>query len=162
MPLSYEPMTDVGTAIREARQQQRMTIKRLAELAGVDERTVGRIERGEVTNPSKAGQIARVLRIGIYSPGDDLVSDDSRDPRLSEATFTELMAAAMAVHSREVRAAREGDQPREHRPEDTVAAGRMLLMRELPPGVRDAMENGDAVVGTDDHSHPNTGHTGGH
>ncbi|HJR04588.1 MAG TPA: helix-turn-helix transcriptional regulator [Methylomirabilota bacterium] len=119
-------MTEIGQAIREARQAKHMTIKELAERAGVDERTVGRIERGEVRNPSKAGQLQRVLGIGIYASGrDQPAGGDSRDPLLSEATMSELLAAV---------ANRYGDVVRSSRFR-TPEPGDVTELDELPPDV---------------------------
>lgn len=125
MPLPFAGMTDIGQAIRDARQAQRMTIKELADQAGVDERTVGRIERGEVKNPSKAGQLQRVLGIGIYAR-DQVAGDTSRDPRLSEATFPELLQALAARYGNVVRRVRapEGDITEvDELPDDVLALG---------------------------------------
>jgi transcriptional regulator with XRE-family HTH domain len=146
MPLPCSPMTDIGRAIREAREAQRMTIKRLAELADVDERTVGRIERGEVKNPSKAGELTRVLRIGIHARGrgDNDSSGLPRDPRLSEATFTELLGALAAVYGRDVREATE--------------TTRLASREELPPDVATRATSGTIPAGWD---HPNEGNSTG-
>jgi transcriptional regulator with XRE-family HTH domain len=142
-------MTDIGRAIRDARQAQRMTIKRLAELADVDERTVGRIERGEVENPSKAGQLERVLGIGIYTRGrgEDDSSGLPRDPRLSEATFSELLGALAAVHGRDVREARASSE-----------ITRLASLEELPPDVATRAANGAIPTGWD---HPKEGNSTG-
>lgn len=70
-----------------------MTIKELAEAAGVDEATVGRIERGVTLNPSSATALQKILGIGIYQRAE---SNDARNPRLSDATFEELLGALAA------------------------------------------------------------------
>lgn len=142
-------MTDIGQAIREARRDRGLTIKRLAELAGVDERTVGRIENGEVKNPSKAGQLQKILGIGIYARtrGDADPSGDSSDPRLSEATFSELMAAAMAAHARETRELREA-----------LGGTRLASREELPPTVATRVTDGTIPAGWDK---PNEGNSTG-
>lgn len=85
-------MTEIGDAIRAARRDQGLTILQLAESAGVDEATVGRIERGRTGNPSSANALQKVLGIGIYQPPK---THDS-NPRLSDATFEDLLGALAA------------------------------------------------------------------
>lgn len=90
-------MTDIGRAIKAARKDQGLTIKQLAEAAGVDEATVGRVERGVTKNPSSADAMQKVLGIGIYHQPERATAAE-RDPRLSEATFSDLLGALAARH----------------------------------------------------------------
>lgn len=84
-----------------------MTMKQLSEAADVDERTVGRIERGEVKNPSKADALQQVLQIGIYSTTEH-PGGRPHDPRLSEASFTDLLGAIATKYGKDIRAAYTG------------------------------------------------------
>jgi transcriptional regulator with XRE-family HTH domain len=97
-------MSDIGAQIRAARQAQRMTIQELAKRAGVDQRTVGRIELGESPRPSKAGLLQKVLKIGPYAPPPP-ERDALSDPPLSEATFAQLLQALESRHEDALRAA---------------------------------------------------------
>lgn len=100
MPLRCVPMTEIGHAIRQARRDQGMTIKELADRAGKDEATVGRIERGVTRNPSSADALQKVLGIGVYQQPEPTTID--RDPRLSEATFSDLLGALALRYARAI------------------------------------------------------------
>ena len=55
--------TELGLYIRRRRQRKRMTIRQLAEAAGVDYSWIGRLERGEYASPDARllGAVARGL-----------------------------------------------------------------------------------------------------
>jgi transcriptional regulator with XRE-family HTH domain len=90
------PMTDIGTQIREAREDLGWTQKELGRRAGVDPRTVRRIESGESRYPAKAGLLQQALRIGPYAP------PATAGVLLRDATFAELMHALATRHGAEL------------------------------------------------------------
>lgn len=119
-------MSDIGDAIRAAREARRWSQGELAKRAEVDIKTVGRIERGEVKNPSKAGQLQRALQIGIYAPPAEQLRP--HDPPLSEATVPELAAALVTKWAQDVRAA------------DTANGIRIRSREDLPDHVQAAID----------------------
>lgn len=69
-----------GDVVRQARTARGLSQERLARLAGVSARTIGRIERGEdYDDPRMLPTVQRALGIG-----------DSQDPPLSKASAIEL------------------------------------------------------------------------
>lgn len=105
LPLRFGAVSEIGDQIREARRARGMSMVELAEAAGVDLSTVGRIERGKSPNASKAGMLQRVLDIGPYAPAAPAPRGD--DPPLSQATFAELQAELAARYGQALRAGGE-------------------------------------------------------
>ncbi len=61
--MESEATTELGLYIRRQRQRERMTIRQLADAAGVDFSWLGRLERGEYASPDARllGAVARGL-----------------------------------------------------------------------------------------------------
>lgn len=98
-------MTDVGTAIRKARHEKGLTQRQLADAAGVDITTVGRLERGLTKDPASLDKLQRALGMGIYAPAPPVEPPtvDRRDPLLSEATFEETVGHLLRLHGEALR-----------------------------------------------------------
>lgn len=103
-------MSAEGSQIREARRARGMTQKALSAATGVGLRSITRIETGESAAEGKDDgdrpsviRLQRYLQIGPFAPR--AAADKPNDPPLSEATFVELVAALVARHSQDVRAA---------------------------------------------------------
>lgn len=84
-----DPLGDVGAFIRHQREVARMSIRRLADLAGVSNPYLSQIERG-LRNPSAEilQQLADALRISVeslYVRAGLLRSDDGRSTGVIEA-----------------------------------------------------------------------------
>jgi len=107
-----------------------MSQAELARVAGVDPRTVRRIESGESVYPAKAGLLQKALRIGPYAPASTKAADDAQDAvLLRDATFPELLQAIAlrygdAVRAGQFRQPAEGDVTHlDHLPADVEALG---------------------------------------
>lgn len=110
-----------------------MTIKQLAELAGVDEATVGRVERGVTKSPSSADAMQKVLSIGIYEQPERPTTN--RDPRLSEATVGDLLAALAARYYNT-----DAGDPARWRPESRDGTSGLVTPRYDASEYEDAQE----------------------
>lgn len=60
-------MDDLGQRIRAARERRMMTQQELADLVGVDKRTVGNWERGRVRPRNRMGKLTEVLDLEMSS-----------------------------------------------------------------------------------------------
>lgn len=67
----------MGSEIRDARRRRRVTIKLMAERAGVSEKTIGKIERGDPTT-SMGGYASTLFVLGMTNRLAD-VADPSHD-----------------------------------------------------------------------------------
>lgn len=83
-----------GAAIKAAREARGWSQRQLAQHAGIGQRTLGRIERGEVEETPKLRRVQAYLRIGPYQTNEPDGSNNY-DPPLSQATAGELGAEVM-------------------------------------------------------------------
>lgn len=82
----FGAMATRGEKIRRARRAQKLTIKQLADAVGVGERTLGRMERDETTDPRTAAVVEAHLGLDT----DESARGERPLPRLDEATPAEL------------------------------------------------------------------------
>lgn len=115
LPLRLVLMSDIGAQIREAREALGMSQAELGRIAGVDPRTVRRIESGESRYPAKAGLLQKVLHIGPYAPPASRAgAETDEDVLLREATFPELVQQMLTRYGQDIRATERraaGDAP---------------------------------------------------
>jgi transcriptional regulator with XRE-family HTH domain len=121
-------MSAVGDEIRSARQALGMSQAELALAAGVGQRTLGRLERGESEEPRKLGAVQRFLRIGPHAPKPGNPDADPSPP-LSQATFAELVQELTKRHGDVVRALREATSGR------PFPMSRASVADRLPPEI---------------------------
>lgn len=147
VPLKSVPMSGVGDEIKAARRAQRLTIRQVAEETRrlgtpVHVDTISRIERGEVDHPrpETLDVLHEILKLGEHAPA--AVQDRSRDLRVADASFSELMAAATSRYHADMR--------------EALGAGTQLhAIDEVPADVLERARNGTIPSGRPT---PNEGH----
>lgn len=73
--VSPEDVVLAGIEVRQARQERKMSQRAVAKATGMDTTTVGRIERGEVKEPTKLVVLQRFFHTGKYKHDADPVDD---------------------------------------------------------------------------------------
>lgn len=123
-------MASVGAQIRRARLLRRMTIKQLAEAAGVNEKTLGRIERDEVVSRSTP-RVLEYLGLDVnqeetHPPARSRTEEAAGQPvtpgkrLLEEATFPEVWWRAYELWREQVGASRLLPPPELQRRPDVI------------------------------------------
>lgn len=90
-------MSDRGAAIRKARRKRRWSTKDLAEATGVSDRTIGRIERGEVKDSPNIETLEAELRPELEQLARDAAQAAAGD--IGAASFLQALAHLGSLHA---------------------------------------------------------------
>ncbi len=87
---------DIGNRLRRIRTQQNLTAKQLSELSGVPEKTIYRIETGEVKDPKLSSIEPLILTLNCSA--DELLFDRDKFTDLSKLRQEFAQATQMSEH----------------------------------------------------------------
>lgn len=90
-------MSERGAAIRKARNKRRWSTKDLAEATGVSDRTIGRIERGEVTDSRRIDLLEAELKPELEQLAREIANTEAGG--IAGTSFLQALAHLGSLHA---------------------------------------------------------------